>query len=45
MKTTYTRTFYGEDAEFFIGKCIKISNIEELDRMVTVVKVTFEAEQ
>ncbi len=45
MSKTLIRTFFGEDADFFIGKFVKISNIEELNiDGRSVVKVTFETE-
>ena len=42
MKQTLTKELFGKDADFFIGKCIIISDIEELDRERSAVKVTFE---
>lgn len=42
MNTTLTKEFFGEDADFFIGKCITISDIKELDRERSAVEVTFE---
>lgn len=44
MKQTLTKEFYGKDADFFIGKFVKISDIKELDRERSVVKVIFEVE-
>lgn len=44
MKQTLTKEFYGNDADFFIGKFVKISEIKELNRERSVVKVTFEVE-
>lgn len=39
---TITKTFFGEDADFFIGKVAKISEIKEIDRERSAVETTFE---
>jgi len=43
MKQTLTKEFFGKDADFFIGKFVTISEIKELNRERSVVKITFEA--
>jgi len=42
MKQTITKTFFNEEADFFIGKFVKISEIKELDRERSAVEITFE---
>jgi len=44
MKQTLTKTFFGKEANFFIGKFVKISEIKELDRERSAIKITFEVE-
>ena len=44
MTQTLSKEFYGKDADFFIGKFVKILDIQEQDRERSVVKVTFEVE-
>jgi len=42
MNTKITKTFFGKDADFFIGKSIIIKDVTKLDRERSAVKVTFE---
>ena len=44
MTRTLRKEFFGKDAEFFIGKFVKISEIKELDRERSAVAITFEVE-
>jgi len=45
MKTTITKEFFGEEADFFINaKTSKISQIKKLDRERSAIAITFEVE-
>lgn len=44
MTRTLTKEFFGEDADFFIGKFVKISEIKEIDRERSAIEITFEVE-
>ena len=43
MEALNRKEFFGKDADFFIGKCVKILDIKELERERSVVTITFEA--
>lgn len=44
MKQTITREFYGKEAKILLNGFVSIKGIQELDRKMTTVEITFEVE-